>query len=189
MFIQNLLLLLEILLELKSSATYHACMITIHSKVTKSKHSSLKRVENIADKSSSLGKLLQRANRIMAYQETVRATLEPSSRAHCWLANYRGGTLYLQTDSSVWGARLRMQQRAIIQQLKPTRVFASLHSIKVLIEPRYTVTTTQRKAKPISTDNEKQLLETAELTDDEALKAALTHLAKTSRNRRKSDNR
>ncbi|MEH6358205.1 MAG: DUF721 domain-containing protein [Pseudomonadales bacterium] len=159
-------------------------MTNIHSK---SKYSSFKRVENIAEKNSSLGKLLQRANSIMAYQETVRATLEPSCRAHCWLANYRNGTLYLQTDSSAWGTRLRMQQRAIIQQLKPTRVFASLHSIKVLIQPSYTVAATQRKAKPISTDNAKQLLETAEQTDDEALKAALTHLAQTSRNRRKSD--
>ena len=155
--------------------------------MTKPKYSSFKRVENIANKNSSLDKMLQRANNIMAYQETIRASLEVSCRPHCWLANYRNGTLYLQTDSSAWGTRLRMQQRSIIQQLKSHRVFASLHSVKVLIQPSYTVEVASRKAKPISTDNTKQLLETAEQTDDKALKAALTHLAKTSRIRRKSD--
>ena len=159
-----------------------------HSKPTKTTYSSFKRVENIADQNSSLAKLLQRANNIMVHQETVRATLEPSCRPHCWLANYRNGTLYLQTDSSAWGSRLRMQQRTIIQQLKSTRAFASLHSIKVIIKPSYTVEAAPRKAKPISVDNSKQLLETAEQTDDKALKAALTHLAQTSRNRRNSDN-
>ena len=151
------------------------------------KYSSFKRVENVAAKNSSLGKLLQRANSIMAHQETVRAMLEPSCRPHCWLANYRNDTLYLQTDSAAWGTRLRMQQRSIIQQLKSTRAFAGLHSIKVLIQPRYTVEPRQRKAKPISTDNADQLMETAVETNDEALKAALMHLAQTSRTKRKSD--
>jgi len=151
------------------------------------KYSNFKRLENVADKNSSLGKLLHRANNIMAHQETVRATLEPSCRPHCWLANYRNGTLYLQTDSAAWGTRLRMQQRSIIQQLKSTRVFASLHSVKVLIQPRYTVEPPQRKAKPVSSDNAEQLMDTAEQTDDKALKAALMHLAKTSRTKRKSD--
>jgi len=148
---------------------------------TKSKYSSFKRVENVAEKNSSLAKLLQRANNIMVHQETVRAALEPSCRPHCWLANYRNGTLYLQTDSAAWGTRLRMQQRAIIQQLKSTRVFTGLQSVKVLIKPRYTVEPAQRKAKAVSTDNAEQLMETAEQTEDKALKAALVHLAQTSR--------
>lgn len=167
-------------LELQGPAAYHAFM-------QNNKYSRFKRVENVAEKNSSLAKLLQRANSIMAHQETVRALLEPSCRPHCWLANYRNGTLYLQTDSAAWGTRLRMQQRAIIQQLKPTRAFAGLQSIKVLIQPRYTVAPPQRKAKPISADNADQLMETAEETEDEALKAALMHLAQTSRSTRNHD--
>lgn len=163
-------------------------MTNTDSKRPKSNYSSFKRVENVADKNSLLGKLLHRANNMMSYQETVRATLEPSCRAHCWLANYRNGTLFLQTDSSAWGTRLRMQQRAIIQQLKSTRVFASLHSVKVSVQPNYTVEAVHRKAKKISTDNTDQLLEAAQQTEDEALKAALTRLAQTSRKRRLSDN-
>jgi len=155
-----------------------------NSKFTKAKYSSFKRVENVADKNSSLGKLLHRANNIMRHQETVRATLEPSCQSHCWLANYRNGTLYLQTDSSAWGTRLRMQQRTIIQKLKSTPAFASINSVKVLIEPRYNVEPRRRQAKPVSTYNTEQLMETAEQTDDEALKAALVHLAQTSRAKR-----
>jgi len=148
------------------------------------KYSRFKPIEKLAEQNSPLSKLLDRASKILNHQETVRAALEPSCRDHCWLSNYRSGTLYLQTDSSAWGTRLRMQQRAIIQQLKKTSTFAALHSVKVSIQPRYTAEATPRTAKPISAANAQQLLETAEDTEDPALKAALTRLAQTSQSRK-----
>jgi len=150
------------------------------------KYSRFKQIENVAEKNSPLGKLLHRASNILTHQETVRSVLEPSCREHCWLANYRNGTLFLQTDSSAWGARLRMQQRAIVQQLKNTAVFAALHSVKVSVQPSYTTESTTRTAKKISAQNAEQIMETAQDTDDPALKAALTRLAQNSRNK---DNR
>lgn len=153
--------------------------------MSKSKYSSFKPIEKFAEKNSPLSKLLNRASKIINHQEAVRAALEPSCRQHCWLANYRNGTLYLQTDSSAWGTRLRMQQRAIIQQLKKNPTFAALHSIKVSIQPRYTTESTAQSARPISAANAQQLLETAADTEDPALKAALTRLAK---NTQKTEN-
>jgi len=148
------------------------------------KYSRFKSIEKLAEKSSPLSKLLDRAGKILTHQETVHAALEPSCRVHCWLSNYRNGTLYLQTDSSAWGTRLRMQQRMIIQQLKKTPAFASIHSVKVSIQPRYTTETAPRTTKPISAANAQQLLETAEDIEDPALKAALMRLAQKSKNRK-----
>lgn len=150
------------------------------------KYSRFKQVGNIAEKNSPLGKLLQRANNMLTHQETVRSVLDVSCREHCWLANYRNGTLFLQTDSAAWGARLRMQQRTIIQQLNNTAIFAALHSVKVSVQPRYTTEATTRTAKAISHQNAEQLLEAAQNTEDSALKAALTHLAQTSRSKNNS---
>lgn len=147
-------------------------------------YSRFKSIGQLAEKNSPLSKLLDRASKIINHQETVRAALEPSCREHCWLSNYRNGTLYLQTDSSAWGSRLRMQQRAIIQQLKKTTTFAALQNIKVSIQPRYTTQTAPRTVKPISSENAQQLFETAEETEDPALKAALMRLAQTSQNRK-----
>lgn len=149
------------------------------------KYSSFKPIEKFAEQNSPLSKLLNRASKILIHQEAVRAALPEACRPHCWLANYRNGTLYLQTDSSVWGSRLRMQQRAIIQQLKKVPAFAALHSVKVSIQPRYTAAPPSRSTKPVSTENAQQLLETAADTEDPALKAALTRLAK---NIRKTEN-
>ncbi len=157
--------------ELLQNRTYYARM-------SKTKYSSFKSVEKFAEPNSPLSKVLYRASKILNHQQTVRAAIEPSCRPHCWLANYRNGTLYLQTDSSVWATRLRMQQRAIIQQLKKTTVFSALHSVKVSIQPRSTIEKKPQSAKPISAVNAQQLLETAADTDDPALKAALIHLAK-----------
>jgi len=152
----------------------------------KNKYSRFKSIEKLAEQNSPLSKILDRASKILIHQETVRAALEPSCREHCWLSNYRNGTLYLQTDSSAWGTRLRMQQRAIIQQLKKTAAFTSLHSVKVSIQPSYTTEAAPRTTKPISAENAQQLLETAEDTEDPALKAALTRLAQTRKNRKNS---
>jgi hypothetical protein len=151
------------------------------------KYTRFKRIETVAEKNSALGNLLNRANNIMAQEQAVRAILEPSCRPHCWLANYRSGILYLQTDSAAWGARLRMQQRTIIQQLKSARGFSNLHSVKVLIQPRYSVAAVQRNASKISTDNIQQLEEIANEANDKALKTALMNLAHTGRKKHQNN--
>lgn len=154
------------------------------SSMQQNKYSYFTQLEHIGDKDSPLCKLLHRANGILVHQETVRNLLEVSCRAHCWLANYRNGTLYLQSDSSAWGTRIRMQQRTIMRQLKSIPVFKNIKAVKVSIEPRAKVQKPHRSAKAISAANAQQLEETAKMTDDADLSAALENLAATARKRK-----
>lgn len=145
------------------------------------KYSYFTQLEHVGVKDTPLSKLLQRANGILIHQETIRNLLEKSCRNHCWLANYRNGTLYLQSDSSAWGTRIRMQQRTLVQQLKSIPVFKNIKGVKVSIEPRAKVQKRQHTTKTISTENADQLEQTAKTTDDPKLRAALEHLAETAR--------
>lgn len=149
--------------------------------MSQNKYSHFKQLEHVTGNDSSLGKLLLRANGVLAHQQSVLSFLEPSCRAHCWLANFRNGTLYLQSDSSAWGTRIRMQQRSLIQQLKNVPPFQNIKAVRVSIQPRYKVEKPQRAAKPISAENARQLQETANMTEDAGLSAALAHLAATAR--------
>ena len=142
------------------------------------KYSAFQALAKFSKTESALSKLLNRANNILTHQETVRATLEPSCREHCWLANYRNGVLYLQTDSAAWGTRIRMQQRNIIRSLTKERAFSGLNSVKVSIQPRYKSTRPNPSAKPVSLENTRHIRETALSIEDEKLKAALERLAK-----------
>lgn len=151
------------------------------------KYSYFTQLEHVGDKASPLCKLLQRANGILIHQETVRNLLESSCRPHCWLANYRNGTLYLQSDSSAWGTRIRMQQRTLVQQLKFIPAFKNIKAVKVSIEPRAKIQSPPRAAKQISAANAQQIEETARMTDDAKLSAALKHLAATARRGKQSD--
>lgn len=145
------------------------------------KYSYFKQLEHMSSQDSSLSKLLHRASGILIHQDTVRSILDAASREHCWLANYRNGTLYLQSDSAAWGTRIRMQQRMIVQQLKRVAAFKDIQSVKVSIQPRAKAQRPERTAKEISAANARQLEATAQTTDDAKLSAALEQLAVTAR--------
>ncbi|MEZ5524632.1 MAG: DciA family protein [Pseudomonadales bacterium] len=151
------------------------------------KYSHFKQFKHIQDKDSVLSKLLRKANGILSYQESVRSALEPSCRPHCWLANYRSGTLYLQSDSSAWGTRIRMQQRQLVRQLQSLPAFQDIRAVKVSIVPHAKASKPKHSTKEISAANAQQLEDIAESTEDGKLSAALHRLAKTAQRNKNGD--
>lgn len=159
-------------LELTTLAQYYAN--PMRKKPYTNRFSSKKILQN---PESKLGQILARADKIAIHQETIRNTLEPNSRKHCWLAGCHDGILYLQSDSAVWATRIRMQQHTIIKQLKSTNEFHDVRAMRISVRPKYQKPSPKITAKPMSDYALKHIRESTADIEDSKLRAAMEKLA------------
>ncbi len=69
----------------------------------------------LARKSARLGQVLERANRLEALTEQVRASLPTPEADHIVAVAITGETLVVTVDSAPWAARLRFAESDLIR--------------------------------------------------------------------------
>lgn len=126
---------------------------------------------------SAVAGLVKHSSALLKAQALVHDALEPGCRAHCWLVSYANGRLKLQSDTSAWAARIRLQQRSILSQLARLPEFTGLKHLSVTVRPISQKPDRKRRAKTISIQGKDSLRDTAKVTADESLRQALLKLA------------
>ena len=102
-------------------------------------------------------------------------------RSVCVPLRIDGTTLVLCVDTSVWLGRVRQQQQSLIRQLRKTREFSGLQSLRLELRPREIAAPVRRQRKPVrpalTQAQRKLFLATADQVSDTALAEALRRLA------------
>ena len=120
--------------------------------------------------------LLARARALDALDRQLRQSLPEPLRSHCCLASVQTGRVVFLADSSVWAAKLRLQQNAIIAQ---ARVASGLpiEKFAVKVAPLPPRPPRQTRRKPLSTAAAEHLRAAAVSIGDPELRAAYLRLA------------
>lgn len=131
--------------------------------------------------SGDFSRTLRRAGQLRHADLALQQLLGTACAGHCRVANIRGTTLVLQTDSAAWAARLRYQLPAIQRQLKASTTFSAIRSIEVTIRPRQAdrQSVQAQKLRParLSGQAARLIAAVADTTEDPALRSALQRLA------------
>ena len=137
-------------------------------------------IKQVISKNSSLCTLINHTKHLVKLNRIVQRQLTYSLQPHCKVANYRENTLYLHVDSAAWATRLRFNIPQLTEQLKKTKEFKELQSIR--IHQGKQPINKENKQKPInirlSKDTAEQLNCLADNVTDEKLASALKRLAK-----------
>lgn len=78
----------------------------------------------------ALASILRKAQQLKILQDRVAACLTPPLREHCWVADVKGDTLILMTDSAAWATRLNYMVNDLLYVLKTEHQLGELRSIK-----------------------------------------------------------
>ena len=98
----------------------------------------------------------------------------------CSVRQYHDGHLVLQVHSQIWVSRIRQQERTLIRQLRQTRDFAGLNTIKLEVVPRQTSVRHRRRRPqrpPLSDQARSSLKASASSVSDPELRQVLLRLA------------
>lgn len=133
-----------------------------------------------AELSQGLHQALGRAYRL--YPLWNKATDEELGR-HSRPTGYSNGVLKVQVDSPIWAAKLRQQQRSLIQRLRQSDELNLLQEIQVKVVPSERplgpATQVSRPASAVPDSAQDSIGRTADAVSDEKLKAALKRLQHT----------
>mgnify|MGYP003574253172 CR=1 FL=1 len=125
--------------------------------------------------------LRQLGNRIAEQQsllDRIRQQLPSDLAKHCQAAVRDADQLALYTDSPAWASRLRYLGPALTSQLRADRRAIRKIRVRVLaIGSQGLPSTPVRKAKRLSEENRRMLLEVADGFPEPGLRAALRRLA------------
>ena len=97
---------------------------------------------------SNFNNLQVRAQHLAKLNRVLQTTLEQHQIKQCKIANFRNGTLILETASSVWLNRLNYARLQIIQALR--KELPGLVSLEVNINPELA----KRKSAPVATQTQ-----------------------------------
>ena len=123
-------------------------------------------------------RLMARARELQRLERTVLERLPQPLREHCRLANLRDGTLVLQADSPVWGARLRYSAPSLLRELARGGGVPRLRRIEILVRPtRVTLVRQRSEPRTIGAHSARLLREVAASTEDPDLRQAWSKLA------------
>jgi len=122
--------------------------------------------------------LMARTRELQRLEKTVLEHLPQALQGHCRLANLRDGTLVLQADSPVWGARLRYSVPNLLRELGRVRGMPRLKRIEILVRPaRVTLVRHDNESRTLGSNSARLLREVAAATEDPDLRRAWTQLA------------
>lgn len=125
---------------------------------------------------SPVAALAKRARALDALDRKLRQPLAEPLRGHCCLADVRAGRIVFLASSSVWAAKLRSYQNAIMAE---ARVISGLKIEKfaVKVAPLPLVPPRQTKIKPLSRTAADHLKTAARSLSDPELQAVYLQLA------------
>ena len=122
--------------------------------------------------------LMARARELQRLEKAVLERLPRELQSHCRLANLREGTLVLQADSPVWGARLRYSAPSLLRELGRTGGIPRLKRIEILVRPaRVTLVRQGSEPRTLGSRSTRLLREVAAATEDPDLRRAWSKLA------------
>lgn len=137
------------------------------------------KINNIISHSKHLKSLLQVSRQQQQILDTIKQLLDPQLSRHCISAHYSEQYLKIFTDSSVWASRFRFQSRSLARKLADNQL--PVHKIDVRVIPKSGITpplTVTRTANKVSARTAENIVQTAELVNDEELETALKKLAR-----------
>ena len=113
----------------------------------------------------------------------ILPVLPENCQSHVHTANFEQGVLTLIADSPVWAARLKTQQRNILQHLTD-KLGLKVESIRIRFsQPAVVKQQEPPKRRTLSTQASDTIKNCADSVDDEALKESLLELSKRSDNK------
>jgi hypothetical protein len=118
-------------------------------RVPQSGKKTLRVSEVIADHGSSLGNLLQRANKLINVEHLLAGFLEPRLAAHFQVASIRENRLILISPSASWATMLRMQAPQLIKSLQSAG-YSEIEHIDIRVAPLVEQATSPRKKRALS---------------------------------------
>jgi len=130
---------------------------------------------------SPLHNTLAFARYLCSLEQIVTQYLPPPFKGHCQASSYEYGKLVILCDSASWSSKLRFHSKHLISKLHNHREFSELEEITTLTNLRAITRTVKRRlprAKKISRENSRLLMETAHFEEDKKLSGALERLAK-----------
>ena len=127
------------------------------------------------------GTLKKRARELGRLTALLRGELPPESDGHYHVANIRGNTLIIMTDSPVWTTRIRQLGPKILAVLQNSGGTKMQH-VRVFSRPGKSVTIQppppETKPKHLSARSGQLISQTASFIDDDGLRDALLKLAR-----------
>ena len=136
------------------------------------------KTNSVLQSSSSLQRLVERAQATDNLQQLLNQFLQPAAREHCHLANYQAGTLTLIVTNGHWATRLRYQQKRLLQQLQSLAEFSEASRIQFKVRPPMQPEKPPARNIELSEQAGETIQASADATRDPALREALERLAK-----------
>lgn len=93
-------------------------------------------LDNIFDDTNVLRNVQQHAVALLKLNNAVRSLLPTPLQPHCRVANYRKGTLILETDNASWLMGLRYEQSKLLSTLRAD-ILPALVAIDIKINPSW----------------------------------------------------
>lgn len=93
-------------------------------------------LDNIFDDASMLRNVQKHAIALLKLNNAVKSLLPTQLQDHCRVANYRNGSLVLETDSANWLMGLRYEQSKLLSTLRAD-ILPSLVAIDIKINPSW----------------------------------------------------
>lgn len=131
------------------------------------------------ENNSELPRLLQQAQRLQEFTQTLVGTLPPSVGEHCRVGNIAGDTVVLVTDSPAWSTRLRFHTPEILAHFRK-RHGLELRSVRIRVHSPETLQGAPHPVsrRPILSPHSAAIIKQAALgIDDPGLRRALLRLA------------
>lgn len=133
---------------------------------------------SVLQNSTSLQRLVARAQATDQLQNLLNQFLQPAVREHCHLASFAAGTLTLIVTDGNWATRLRYQQKRLLKQLQDLPEFSQVSRIQFKVRPPLQPAKPQARTIELSEQAGQSIQASAEATSDPVLRAALQRLAK-----------
>ena len=133
---------------------------------------------SVLQNSTSLQRLVARAQATDKLQNLLNQFLQPAVREHCHLASFAAGTLTLIVTDGNWATRLRYQQKRLLKQLQNLPEFSQVSRIQFKVRPPLQPAKPQARTIELSEQAGQSIQASAEATSDPVLRAALQRLAK-----------
>lgn len=133
---------------------------------------------SVLQSSTSLQRLVARAQATDQLQNLLNQFLQPAVREHCHLASFAAGTLTLIVTDGNWATRLRYQQKRLLKQLQDLPEFSQVSRIQFKVRPPLQPAKPQARTIELSEQAGQSIQASADATSDPALRAALQRLAK-----------
>lgn len=131
----------------------------------------------IGQEGATFQNTLKRAKRLQQLAPFLDQCLGPAITQHCRLANLRGDTLILQSDSPSWSAKLRYLAPQLLDCLQQHPQLAGIKRITVRVAPRSQSAKRPARRLQLSSHNARIIEQLAESLKDSTLGEALKRLA------------